>query len=133
MNCVFAIIGSLLSSTIVASPATAQTLFGRWCGEADQIGPGSFRSQWAANLVLEGPTGRMDYPSLGCGGTLAFERVEGSIALYRERIDYGHGRCIDSGLIGIEALGATIRWQWNGSGATANAVLSTHCRLQSQY
>ena len=133
MRRLFAYLALVLASTLVVSPAPGQTISGQWCGEGDQIGPGYYRSRWAAILVLDGPTGRMDYPSLACGGTLTFERAEGSVSFFRERIDYGHGRCIDGGLIGIEAFDAAVRWEWNGSGAAANAVLTSQCRLQSQY
>jgi hypothetical protein len=132
MKRLFAMIAFLLTSTL-AAPAPGQTLSGQWCGEADQDGPGDYRSRWSATLVLNGPAGRMDYPSLGCGGTLTFERAEGRVDFYRERIDYGGERCIDGGLIGVQSLDASVRWEWNGSGATATAVLSAKCQLHSEY
>jgi hypothetical protein len=122
----------LLASTLAVSPAPGQSLSGQWCGEAEQTGPGDYRSQWSATLVLKGPAGRMDYPSLACGGTLTFEHAHGAVAFYRERLDYGRDLCLDGGIIGIEPVGAFVRWEWNGSGATAAAVLTARCRLQSQ-
>src|SRR5262245_22001475 len=105
----------LLGSMLAIAPAPSQTLSGQWCGEGEQTGPGAYRSRWSAILVLKGPTGRMD--SLTCGGSLTFERAQGAVHFYRERIDYGHDRCLDEGLISIELLGASVRWEWTGSGA----------------
>ena len=128
----FATIACLVASTLAVSPAGSQTLSGRWCGKAEQVGPGDYRSQWSATLVLEGATGRMDYPSLNCGGTLAFERAEGTVHFYRERLDYGHDLCLDGGLIEIEPVGTSVRWEWSGSGATASTVLTMQCQLHSR-
>jgi hypothetical protein len=114
-----------------AGGALAQTLEGEWCGTALQSGPGDHRSEWTANMVLDGATGRMDYPSLGCGGALSFERREGEVHYYRERIDIGQALCLDGGLIGVELRGGTAYWIWSGSGATANGELTPTCRAQS--
>src|SRR4026207_836083 len=81
------------------APAGAETLSGQWCGWAVQTGPGDNRTEWSAILILKGPTGSMEYPSLACGGTLTFESTNGSVHLYRERIDYGRDRCLDGGLV----------------------------------
>jgi hypothetical protein len=69
----------------------------------------------------------MEYPSLDCGGTLTFEGTNGNVHLYRERIDYGRDRCLDGGLVGVEPVGTSMRWEWNGSGAKATALLYAPC------
>jgi hypothetical protein len=127
MQCLRAMLVCLLAST----PAQAQTLSGRWCGVAEQTGPGAYRSEWSAVLDLKGATGRMAYPSLDCGGELTFERLDGNVHVYREHIDYGRNRCLDDGLVGIEPLGTSVRWEWNGSGARATGLLYSHCPEQS--
>jgi hypothetical protein len=38
---------------------------------------------------------RVDYPSLGCGGFLTVEAIEGGTAYLRERITYGRETCLD--------------------------------------
>jgi hypothetical protein len=73
------------------------------------------------------PQGAWTIPSLECGGTLTFERVDGSTRFYRERIEYGRDRCLDDGLVKVEPQGASMRWEWTGSGITATAVLSPNC------
>jgi hypothetical protein len=47
--------------------------------------------------------------------------------LYRERIGYGRDRCLDGGLVGVEPAGTSMRWEWNGSGARATALLYSPC------
>lgn len=111
--------------------AGAQQLSGDWSGTAQQSGPGDQRSQWHARMVLNGSTGQMDYPSLGCGGPLTFVNKNGNIWFYRERITYGADKCIDGGMIAVEPSGDSIQWAWNGSGATATAVLNGRRNWQS--
>lgn len=116
---------------VVAGGAQAQTLQGEWCGTAVQTGPGDQRSEWPATMLLEGITGRMDYPSLGCGGVLTFERKEAEIHYYRERIDIGQTVCFDNGLVGVQLRDGAAEWIWTGSGATATGMLTPTCRAQS--
>ena len=122
---------AMLVCLLASVPAQAQTLSGQWCGMAEQTGPGQHRSEWPAIVQLKGPTGYTEYPSLKCGGTLTFERMEGNVHLYRERIDYGRDLCLDGGLLGVEPQGTSIRYQWTGSDAKANGTLHAHCPQQS--
>lgn len=124
MRRLYAILVFLLAS----APAAAQTLSGQWCGVAEQTGPGDSRSDWDAVVELKGQTGTTEYPSLKCGGTLTFERRDGNVHFYRERISYGHGLCFDEGQLGVEPVGPTIRFEWTGSDAKATAVLYPNCR-----
>ena len=117
----------MLACLLASAPAGAQTLSGQWCGWAVQIGPGDNRTEWSAILILKGPTGSMEYPSLHCGGTLTFEGTNGNVHLYRERIDYGRDRCLDGGLVGVEPAGTSMRWEWSGSGTRATALLDAPC------
>src|SRR6187200_1655182 len=56
----------MLVCLLASAPAGAQTLSGQWCGWAVQTGPGDNRTEWSAILILKGPTGSMEYPSLAC-------------------------------------------------------------------
>jgi hypothetical protein len=118
---------SVVLCGLIAGTAHAQTLSGTWCGVGEQTDPDGRKSYWTAHMRLTGPEGRMDYPSLACGGTLTFERTEGAVHFYRERIDYGRERCIDDGLVTVEPVGASIRWEWTGSGVTAISMLTPSC------
>ena len=102
-------------------------LSGYWCGVAEQTDADGTKSYWSANLLLRGAEGQMEYPSLDCGGPLAFERTQNGVHFYRERIAYGRDHCIDGGLIGVEKSGAAVRWEWTGSDVKATAVLSSSC------
>ena len=124
MRCLRTIVLCLLA----AGPAQAQVLSGHWCGIGEQTNPDGAKSFWTARMRLAGTEGRMDYPSLDCGGTLAFERSDGAIDVYRERITYGHDRCIDDGLVAVERMGTSVRWEWTGSGVKAASVLTPDCQ-----
>jgi hypothetical protein len=112
---------------LAAGPAQAQTLSGHWCGTGEQTNPDGSKSHWTASMRLAGAAGHMDYPSLDCGGTLTLERSEGEVHFYRERISYGHDRCIDGGLLAVEPVGTSMRWEWTGSDVKATALLTPHC------
>jgi hypothetical protein len=75
----------------------------------------------------------VEYPSLQCGGSLTFERADGNVHLYRERITYGRDRCIDGSTLGVEPAGPSVRVEWNGSGARSTALLHAGCPSQSPH
>jgi hypothetical protein len=123
MRCRHVIVLCLLA----VGPARAETLSGSWCGIAEQANPDGGKSYWSANLLLRGAEGHMEYPSLDCGGTLTLERTQGDIHYYREHIAYGRDRCLDGGLVAVEKVGTSVRWEWTGSQVKATAVLSPGC------
>ena len=112
---------------MAAATAHAENLSGHWCGVGEQTSADGTKSYWSANLTLDGAGGRMDYPSLDCGGTLTFERADGNIRSYRERIEYGRDKCLDDGLVRVERQGTSVRWEWTGSGIEARALLTPNC------
>jgi hypothetical protein len=124
----------VLFTLAAAATSHAQTLSGHWCGVGEQDNPGAEKSYWSANLTLSGAEGFMEYPSLDCGGTLTFERRENNVHYYRERITYGRERCLDGGLVAIEQVGTSVRWEWIGIDPGANvdikatAVLRPTCQ-----
>lgn len=124
---------AILAALLACSPAQAQTLWGQWCGVGEQTGPGALRSAWSANVVLKGPEGLVEYPSLQCGGTLTFERTDGNVHLYIERITYGRDRCIDGSSVGVELVGGSLRVEWTGGGAQSTAVLHPRCDSPSPH
>ena len=118
---------AILFCLLAAGTSRAETLSGYWCGVGEQANPDGTKSYWSANLLLRGAEGNMHYPSLDCGGTLTFERTDNNVHSYRERIDYGRDHCLDGGLVRVEQQGASVRWEWTGSGIRATAVLSPNC------
>ena len=116
---------------LASSNSFAQDLYGKWSGTVNQTGPGDYKTSYPAEMSLEGGTGRTDYPSLGCGGTLTLENQRESFSFYREHITYGQKECIDGGLIAVEPNGDSVQWAWNGSGATASGVLTGTRQLPS--
>ncbi len=108
------------------SGAAAQNLYGEWSGTVDQTGPGKDqRGRYQARMVLNGTQGQMDYPSLGCGGSLTFQNRNGDTSFYIEHIAYGRDKCIDGGRVAVQPSGNSVHWAWNGSFATASGVLTS--------
>jgi hypothetical protein len=107
-----------------ASPATAQSLTGRWSGVVAQSGPGEKSGSYVAVLALTGAAGTIDYPTLECGGDVAFVSKNGSASVYRETITHGQG-CLPGGAITVQPSGpASVVWSWSGQpGVTAHGRL----------
>ena len=107
-----------------AAPAGAQTLTGHWSGVVNQSGPGDHTQQYVASLTLEGPVGAMDYPTLECGGDVAFVSRGREGYVYRETISRGQG-CLSGGTITVQPGGpASVYWRWDGgAGVTVSGRL----------
>ena len=94
---------------LLASPAFADGLGGSFEGNVTQNEP---PLTFPMEMNLYGSVGSIRYPTLRCGGDLAFLRTDGTAYWYRETITYGD--CIDGGTIEIRphALGGETNWDW---------------------
>ena len=125
-----------LAALLAISGASAQSLAGRWRGPVSQesissLTPSSF---YPTVMTLDGTgTGTIDYPTLGCGGSLHFVGTSGSGFAYRERLGYGykgeHRRCVDGGTVIVTPQGDSLHWSWSGSGILASGVLFGQTRV----
>ena len=107
-----------LAAAGLASTASGQTLKGHWSGLVDQTGPGAQKDRYVATLVLDGPAGAMDYPTLGCGGQVTFVSRSGDTSVYRESIT--HGPCIDGGAISVRPATGGLVWSWTAGDVSAH-------------
>lgn len=98
----------------------AQTLEGSCSGTATQNEP---NISFDVSMQLNGKSGSIEYPTLGCSGSLSFIKTEGSTYWYREHITYGTDKCIDGGIIQIILIGNSISWYWYEGDATASGTL----------
>jgi hypothetical protein len=87
---------------------------GVWSGAGLQVTPAGTQSQWTVSVHLDGKGGQIDYPSLGCGGTLTALKS----GVYRETITYGRN-CLTGGTVTIIPMGDKAAWFWTGE-ATAD-------------
>jgi hypothetical protein len=111
----------LLSIAFLAAPAASQDPSGVWTGIVSQ--PGSKSGTYPMRMTLNSASGgSIDYPSLGCGGSLSGGGSAGDYT-YTERITYGRERCIDGGTIHLVLSGEQAYWEWTGSGEFASARL----------
>ena len=108
---------ALLLAFALGAPtaAAAQTLTGEWSGVVSQSGPGEKTQQYVATLTLAGAAGAMDYPTLECGGDLAFVSRSGAGLVYRETISRGQG-CLSGGTITVQPFEKSVLWRWDGGG-----------------
>jgi hypothetical protein len=122
--------------TGVGTNAHAQALAGSWRGPVVQQSTSSLKpnSAYPTSMTLDGTgNGKIDYPTLGCGGRLVYLGTSGSGFVFRERLSYGHKgedrRCIDNGTVIVVPEGNALRWTWTGANIVASALLFGQTRV----
>jgi tetratricopeptide (TPR) repeat protein/TM2 domain-containing membrane protein YozV len=114
------------ATKVRAQVPAEKTAAGIWVGEGRQTNG----SSWSIRLTLlpESAPGKrgadIEYPSLGCGGTLV-RQATASLA-FQEILDHGLGKCIDRGFVTLTYNSRVDSLQFeyrNGPGADASAVL----------
>ena len=116
---------ALAALAAIAAPAHAQ-MSGGWQGVGLQAGPTGVQSTWTISMtVRSGIASRIEYPSLGCTGTLhELSRTRDEIE-FREQITAGP--CIDGGRIIARLRDGRLSWFWylpgGNAGVDASAVL----------
>jgi len=125
-----AFVAAAMAVGLGCAPAMAapQAPIGAWKGVGLQVTAAGKQEDWtiALTLTAEG-AGKIDYPSLVCGGTLAPAPQLGPLT-YRETITYG-ARCASGGTIRLrQAPGGKLIWGWTAEGTkfsdiNASAVL----------
>jgi hypothetical protein len=118
---------AMAAALLVAAPCHLRGQFtGRWEGTASQ--PGSQTGTFSVVMVLERGGGHIDFPSLGCGGTLAPVGGGGSgTALYYENLEYGRDKCVQGLRVRLSRSGAgTVSWaEVDGSGSALSYATLT--------
>jgi hypothetical protein len=87
-------------------------LYGTWTGSGHQTGGGGEPSSYQVVMRISANGGSVDYPSLGCGGSLTALSSAGDEAKFKERIVYGE--CLDGGTIDVKLNGGKLDWKWSG-------------------
>lgn len=91
------------------------SLIGTWRGAGHQSPAGPGGADYPIVMTI-GPNGAsIDYPSLGCGGTLSQVSASGTSAQYRETITRGADKCITGGLVTVNLFRGRLSWTWAGS------------------
>ena len=103
----------------------ADPVVGTWRGTVDQPGYGSYE---VVMTLDSADGGTIEYPSLGCGGSLSGEGSGGTYQ-YRETITHGlinsEGKgCITGGSIRVVLQGDGVFWEWNGNYESKNIYVS---------
>ena len=118
------IISMAVVCSALAGTASAQTPppAGSWEGEVVQLGPGTYSGKYPAKIAFEGNAGKIDYPSLSCGGQLQFIEARGFSFAYREVLTYGKDRCIQGGLVTVFRVEGGLQFLWTLD-SVATAIL----------
>jgi hypothetical protein len=109
---------------------SAETLEGTWRGSGHQTPAGDAGSDFTIVMVISKNGGSIDYPSLGCGGTLTRLSAGDRSAQFRESLTRGAGKCVDGGNISVNLFRGKLSWTWTGQQKgthySAIAVLERH-------
>jgi hypothetical protein len=121
-------IAAVIAVSALPVALSAQTAI-TWTGLGLQADAGGASETWTIRLTLNADGSlAIDYPSLGCGGTLTRLRSNGDVTEYRETLTYGANKCVNNGTVGMLPRGAALIWYWTGEntaepGDIATAVL----------
>lgn len=92
-----------------------QTPSGKWSGLGLEVSGDSETQIYPIDVRLDADGGgTVDYPELGCGGTLAPLRVTGGVREFREKLTYGVANCVDGGTVGLWQKGDKLMFFWTG-------------------
>ncbi|MER9654915.1 hypothetical protein NKJ26_15560 [Mesorhizobium sp. M0152] len=100
------------------------TLTGIWVGNGHQSPAGDTGADWSIAMTIKDGGASIDYPSVGCGGSLSQTSRDDTSAKYHESITYGQDKCIDGGDITVRFFKGNLSWLWVGQadGQPYNAV-----------
>ena len=77
-----------------------------------QTGPGNHLSNYETRIDLNGTKGRIDYPTLNCGGSLEHVRDDRDTSIFVEHLTYGRDKCIDGGRVAVRSHTNFVTWSW---------------------
>ncbi|HJQ55916.1 MAG TPA: hypothetical protein VJ890_03365 [Vineibacter sp.] len=120
-----------LAVILVAVPAPAQEpLSGNWSGLGLEVSGNSETQIYPIDVRLDASGGgAIDYPDLGCGGSLTPLRTVGGVREFRETLSYGIDNCVDGGTVGLFPKDDRLIFYWTGEGtAQPDSVVSAVLR-----
>jgi hypothetical protein len=107
-----------------AAASASEALTGTWTGSGNETRDGAESTSYPVVMRISEGGGSIDYPSLGCGGSLTALSASGEEARFREHITYGE--CVDGGTIEVKLSGGKLDWRWSGGdGVVVTAELES--------
>lgn len=102
---------------------STQTMEGNWRGSGHQTPAGARGSDYPVSITISGAGGKIDYPSLQCGGSLVRISGDATAGEYRERLTYGGNKCVDGGNVILRLFRGKLSYTWSGQPGTVIGVL----------
>jgi hypothetical protein len=120
-----------VATLLLATAAWAQqpSLTGTWDGVALEVHAGGETQLYSIQIhIADDGTGKIDYPTLACGGLLTPLRKSGDVQEFRESLSYGHDNCVDNGTVSLWLKAGKLFWYWTGEDSSqpesvASAIL----------
>jgi hypothetical protein len=122
---------SLVIALAAASPALAQSFEGVWRGTGRQT-PAADHTVWPVIMTLNADGGRIDYPTLHCGGPIVLVARRGDQATYHETITYGRAACVSDETITVRLYNrgeANEMMVWTSTGVSGGVRYSAVATL----
>ena len=118
-----------------SSDLASASYAGTWAGEGRQWDDGDRSREpsatWPLRVTLRTdgtPSGTIDYPTLGCGGTLEYAGANAGATsqvgdmVFRETLTYGTDACATGGTVLLRPSGRDLIYAWSIDGYAAEAA-----------
>jgi hypothetical protein len=109
----------IAAAVAMSAPAHAQ-MIGGWTGTGLQVDRAGVQSSWTISMRVRADiTSPIEYPSLGCKGTLHEVRRYATEIEYREEITQGD--CVTGGKLVVRLIDGRLLWFWHDAKGRADA------------
>jgi hypothetical protein len=98
----------------VSAGSVTDPCLGKWTGWGVNGGGPPWSIEMDVTSTAGASCGTIEYPSLGCGGTLDACGKNGERVTFKERYTHNPGTCAPAGIIEAVCGAEKMRWRWTG-------------------
>lgn len=110
------------TKAISKKPVDGSLIIGSWGGEVKQGTETYPISMAISQTVIDSVAGKVDYPTLQCGGTITLIEADSGRFVFEEKIEYGRNKCVDGGTVHLRAVDRKIIFEWSYPDGRLGAV-----------